>query len=168
MLVKPPLEKLLPRVENRYTLAIAIAKRTRQLVAGAQPMAESDSPSLVTMACEELAAGTVVAVPDIVEPYINLRPEVEAALQNEREQAEANDDMSTTDVFAADEQSMDGEDDNDSSESDDIRHAETADSATNNHDNTEVSDNEQEDFPETKKGQNDGAENDTTEDETED
>ncbi|ADC91796.1 DNA-directed RNA polymerase, omega subunit [Mageeibacillus indolicus UPII9-5] len=167
MLVKPPLEKLLPRVENRYTLAIAIAKRTRQLVAGAQPMAESDSPSLVTMACEELAAGTVVAVPDIVEPYINLRPDVEAALQNEREQAEANDDMSTADVFAADEQSMDGEDDN-PIEATATRHSETADSATNNHDDTEFSDDEQEDLPENKKGQNDGAENDTTEDETED
>ena len=36
MLVKPPLERLLPKVENRYTLAILVAKRARQLVDGAE------------------------------------------------------------------------------------------------------------------------------------
>lgn len=88
MLVKPPLEKLLPHVENRYTLAITVAKRTRQLVSGAQPLAESESPNLVTLACEELNSGRLVAVPDLVKPHIPLLPEVEAALLASRQTEE--------------------------------------------------------------------------------
>lgn len=91
MLVKPPLEELLPHVENRYTLAIAVAKRTRQLVSGAQPMARSESPNLVTLACEELAAGQIVSVSERVDPVVPLRPEVEAerlAAQRAKEEAE--------------------------------------------------------------------------------
>lgn len=79
MLVKPTLEKLLPKVENRYTLAILVAKRARQLVDGAQPLLESDSPNLVTLACEELASNRISCVRGIVNPYIPLRPEIEAA-----------------------------------------------------------------------------------------
>ena len=80
MLVKPPLEKLLPKVDNRYTLAILmIAKRARQLVDGALPLIESDSPNLVTLACEELAYNRITWVKGQVNPYIPLRPEIEAA-----------------------------------------------------------------------------------------
>lgn len=79
MLVKPPMEKLLNKADNRYTLAILVAKRARQLVDGAQPLTESDSPNLVTLACEELAANTVKLVHGHVTPHIPLRPEIEAA-----------------------------------------------------------------------------------------
>jgi DNA-directed RNA polymerase subunit omega len=79
MLVKPSLEKLLPKVDNRYTLAIMIAKRARQLVDGAQPLIDSDSPNLVTLACEELSYNRITWVRGQVSPYIPLRPEVEAA-----------------------------------------------------------------------------------------
>ena len=79
MLVKPPMEKLLTKAENRYTLAILVAKRARQLVDGAQPLTESESPNLVTLACEELAANTVKLVHGHVTPHIPLRPEIEAA-----------------------------------------------------------------------------------------
>lgn len=79
MLVKPPLEKLLPKVDNRYTLAILVAKRARQLVDGAQPLMESDSPNFVTLACEELASNRISCVKGIFTPYIPLRPEIEAA-----------------------------------------------------------------------------------------
>jgi DNA-directed RNA polymerase subunit omega len=79
MLVKPPLEKLLPKVDNRYTLSILIAKRVRQLVDGAMPLLESDSPNLVTLACEELASNRISCVKGIVNPYIPLRPDIEAA-----------------------------------------------------------------------------------------
>lgn len=88
MLVKPPLEALLPHVENRYTLAIAVAKRTRQLVRGAQPMVEMETPNLVTTACQELEAGEIVIVPNTVEPVVPLRPEVEAALRVARDTSE--------------------------------------------------------------------------------
>lgn len=79
MLVKPPLEKLLKKADNRYTLAVLVAKRARQLVDGAQPLTESESPNLVTLACEELAANTVKLVHGHVTPHIPLRPEIEAA-----------------------------------------------------------------------------------------
>lgn len=79
MLVKPTLEKLLPKVENRYTLAILVAKRARQLVDGAMPLLESESPNLVTLACEELASNRISCVKGHLNPYIPLRPEIEAA-----------------------------------------------------------------------------------------
>lgn len=79
MLVKPPMEKLLPKVENRYVLAILVAKRARQLVNGALPMTQSDTPNLVTVACEELGADKIACVKGHVTPYIPLRPEIEAA-----------------------------------------------------------------------------------------
>jgi DNA-directed RNA polymerase subunit omega len=88
MLVKPPLEKLLPKVENRYTLAILVAKRARQLVDGAMPLMHSDSPNFVTVACEELGSNRVSCVKGILSPYIPLRPEIEAARLAARTAAE--------------------------------------------------------------------------------
>ncbi len=73
MLVKPPIEDLLPHVENRYTLAIAVGKRVRQLVDGALPFQEQENDSLITLACEELAHGDVFVVPADVKPVIPMR-----------------------------------------------------------------------------------------------
>jgi DNA-directed RNA polymerase omega subunit len=87
MLIKPPIEQLLPKVESRYTLAMLVAKRTRQLVDGAQPMAEADSPNLVTMACEEIAHDKVVGMPGLLNPVVPLRPEIEEARRMAREMA---------------------------------------------------------------------------------
>jgi len=87
MLVKPPLEQLLPKVESRYTLAMLVAKRTRQLVDGAQPMVDSDSPNLVTLACEEIAQDKVVCAEGIFTPVVPLRPEIEEARRVARELA---------------------------------------------------------------------------------
>ena len=88
MLVKPELERLLPKVDNRYTLAIMIAKRARQLVDGAQPLAKSSSPNLVTIACEELASDKIVCLRGQMKPYIPLKPEIEAARLASRAAAE--------------------------------------------------------------------------------
>ena len=60
MLVKPQIESLLPHVENRYSLAILVAKRARQLVDGGQPMCDSDSPNNVSIACQELYEDRIV------------------------------------------------------------------------------------------------------------
>lgn len=78
MLNKPPLDELLPKTENRYTLAVLVAKRARQLVDGAQPMINSESPNLVTLASEEVAESAVVGVPGDHQPVIPIRPEIEA------------------------------------------------------------------------------------------
>lgn len=87
MLIKPPLETLLPKVESRYTLAMLVAKRTRQLVDGAQPMVDSETPNLVTLACEEIAAGKVACIEGAHSPVVPLRPEVEEARRIAREMA---------------------------------------------------------------------------------
>lgn len=87
MLVQPTLEQLLPKVESRYTLAMLVAKRTRQLVDGAQPMVDSDSPNLVTLACEEVFQDKVVCMEGIFTPVVPLRPEIEEARRVAREMA---------------------------------------------------------------------------------
>jgi hypothetical protein len=40
---------------------------------------DTDSPNLVTLACEELASNRITLVRGNVNPYIPLRPEIEAA-----------------------------------------------------------------------------------------
>jgi DNA-directed RNA polymerase subunit omega len=78
MLVKPTMESLLKKVTSRYVLTILAAKRARQLVDGAQPMAKSETPNFVTTACEEIAAGKVLPIKGIHTVHVPLRPEVEA------------------------------------------------------------------------------------------
>ncbi len=93
MLIDPPIEELLPRTQNRYTLAITIARRTRQLVDGAMPLVEEseDNPNLVTLACKELAADKIGSLPGDLDPYIPLRPELEEALRKAQEESDAKD-----------------------------------------------------------------------------
>ncbi|MDD3959505.1 MAG: DNA-directed RNA polymerase subunit omega [Clostridiaceae bacterium] len=88
MLVQPPIEELLPKAESRYSLAMLVAKRTRQLVDGAQPMVPETTTNLVTLACEEIVAGMVVGIPGLYTPIIPLRPEIEEARRLARELAE--------------------------------------------------------------------------------
>ncbi len=79
MLVKPQIEQLLPHVDNRYSLAILIAKRARQLVEGAQPLVDTDSPNNVSIACQELDEDQIQSIKGIKDFYIPIRPEIEAA-----------------------------------------------------------------------------------------
>lgn len=58
-MIKPPLEALLDRVENKYALVTVAAKRARQLKEGALPMVDVDSGNPVTVALEEIAAGKI-------------------------------------------------------------------------------------------------------------
>lgn len=58
-MIKPPLEALLDRVDNKYALVIVAAKRARQLKEGALPMVDVDTASPVTIALEEIAAGKI-------------------------------------------------------------------------------------------------------------
>ena len=95
MLVKPNLENLLEKVGNRYTLSILAAKRARQLVDGALPLAKSDTPNYVTTACEEISSFRVFSTKGHVDIHVPLRPEIlaerlaaKAELENERLQEE--------------------------------------------------------------------------------
>ncbi|NLM28665.1 MAG: DNA-directed RNA polymerase subunit omega [Clostridiaceae bacterium] len=58
-MIKPPISELLKKVDNRYTLVIATAKRARMLNNGAQPLVEIKSDKDVTIAIEEIKEGKV-------------------------------------------------------------------------------------------------------------
>lgn len=51
---QPPLELLSDKVDSRYSLVVCAAKRARQLLEGARPVAEADSTKPVTIALREL------------------------------------------------------------------------------------------------------------------
>ncbi|MBP7403063.1 MAG: DNA-directed RNA polymerase subunit omega [Clostridia bacterium] len=88
MLVKPQIEALLPHVDNRYSLAILVAKRARQLVDGAQPLSDNDSPNNVSIACQELDEDRIVCVRGARDFHIPIRPEIEAARLEKQRAAE--------------------------------------------------------------------------------
>jgi|AmaraimetFIIA100_FD_contig_81_881220_length_580_multi_3_in_0_out_0_1 DNA-directed RNA polymerase subunit omega len=60
-MIRPPLEGLLDKVDNKYALVISVAKRARQLKEGHLPMVDIPSTNPVTVALEEIAAGKVRA-----------------------------------------------------------------------------------------------------------
>ena len=53
----PPIDELLKKTEHCYTLVVESSKRARDLVAGAQPMVESDSQKPVSIAVDEIYNG---------------------------------------------------------------------------------------------------------------
>ena len=55
MLIDPGINKLLEKVDNRYTLVIEAAKRARQLSDGAEPLVECEYKNFVTIASHEIA-----------------------------------------------------------------------------------------------------------------
>ncbi|MDQ7843510.1 MAG: DNA-directed RNA polymerase subunit omega [Armatimonadota bacterium] len=58
-MIKPPLEALLERVDNKYALVIIAAKRARQIKEGALSVVDLDTRNPVTAALEEIAAGKI-------------------------------------------------------------------------------------------------------------
>jgi DNA-directed RNA polymerase subunit omega len=58
-MIKPPISELLKKVDNRYTLVIATAKRARMLTNGAQPLAVTKSNKDVTIAITEIKEGKI-------------------------------------------------------------------------------------------------------------
>lgn len=59
MMVKPTVQELLKKVDNRYELVIATAKRARQLANGEEPFTNKKEASVVTLAATEIAEGKV-------------------------------------------------------------------------------------------------------------
>ena len=62
MTVKPTVNDLLKKSENRYELVIATSKRARQLSEGAQPLTDKKEESNVTLAADEIAEGKVTII----------------------------------------------------------------------------------------------------------
>ena len=58
-MIYPSIDQLLQRVDSKYTLVIAAAKRGRQLRDGAKPMVKCDSSKEVTVALHEINAGKI-------------------------------------------------------------------------------------------------------------
>lgn len=58
-MIFPPLDELLCKVDSKYTLVAVAAKRARELMLGEPPTVDSKSNKMVTVALEEIAAGTI-------------------------------------------------------------------------------------------------------------
>ena len=59
MMVKPSVQELLEKVDNRYRLVIVTSKRARQISGGDLCMTRVDEKSPVTLAANEIAEGKV-------------------------------------------------------------------------------------------------------------
>lgn len=59
MMIRPPLESLLEKIENKYALVVSVAKRARVLKEGQLPMVDVASSNPVTVSLEEIAAGKI-------------------------------------------------------------------------------------------------------------
>jgi len=59
MMVKPTVNELLKKVDNRYELVVATSKRARQLAKGSASLTNKKEASVVTLAADEIAEGKV-------------------------------------------------------------------------------------------------------------
>lgn len=59
MLIKPTLESLMTKVDNKYTLVTLAAKRARQLTDGDEPLVDVDTTKVVSIAMEEIDQGKI-------------------------------------------------------------------------------------------------------------
>lgn len=59
MMVKPTVNDLLTKIDDRYQLVVATSKRARQLAEGAEPLTNKKEDSFVTLAADEIAEGKV-------------------------------------------------------------------------------------------------------------
>ena len=62
MLVKPNINELLEKIDNRYQLVLAIAKRARQLADGDESLTKIKEESRVSVAAHEISEGKVYIV----------------------------------------------------------------------------------------------------------
>lgn len=62
MMIDPTINKLLGKIDSKYTLVVAVAKRARQLVDGQASLVETSSTKPVTIAMYEIAEGKLECV----------------------------------------------------------------------------------------------------------
>ena len=58
-MIKPSIDELLVKVDSKYSLVVAAAKRARRIVEGSPVLVETDSKKPVTRALFEIAAGKI-------------------------------------------------------------------------------------------------------------
>ena len=62
MLTKPNINELSEKIDNRYLLVLAVAKRARQIHDGAEVLVKTKEDSSVSVAAEEIGAERVVVI----------------------------------------------------------------------------------------------------------
>lgn len=58
-MISPDINDLMRNMDSRYTLVVTVAKRARQLTAGAEPLTRFRSDKPVTLAIHEIAEGKI-------------------------------------------------------------------------------------------------------------
>lgn len=58
---KPSVEELKEKTPSAYTLVVEVAKRTRELVEGAQPLIDPKEKKPIAVAIEEINRGLITA-----------------------------------------------------------------------------------------------------------
>ena len=58
-MIYPTLKELLEKVDSKYTLVVAVAKRARQLVDGQPKLTKAPSNKPVTVAVNEISEGKI-------------------------------------------------------------------------------------------------------------
>lgn len=59
----PSTKDLMEKVDSRYTLVVAVAKRARQLIEGSEPKVEATSLKPVSIATQEIVEDAVICFP---------------------------------------------------------------------------------------------------------
>lgn len=59
MMIEPPLDELVKKVDSKYTLVVLAAKRARELMDGAELTVKTKSSKKVTNALEEIIADKI-------------------------------------------------------------------------------------------------------------
>ncbi len=54
MMTKPTMSDLMKKIDNRYALVVATAKRARQIAEGDEKLIDSDDVAPVTIAADEI------------------------------------------------------------------------------------------------------------------
>lgn len=67
MMIYPPITELVKKTGSRYALVIETAKRTRQLVEGAQKLSDVKTSKDVTIAVNEIYENKIEAVAEVKE-----------------------------------------------------------------------------------------------------
>ena len=58
-MIEPPIKSLMDKVDSRYTLVVATAKRARQLAEGAHKLTKYSSEKAVTLAIHEISENKI-------------------------------------------------------------------------------------------------------------
>ena len=61
-MIEPPINSLMDKVDSRYTLVVATAKRARQLAEGARKLTRFNSDKPVTVAIHEINENKITYV----------------------------------------------------------------------------------------------------------